>query len=181
MAARAKRPRPRPRLRVNPKGLNDKAGNRYNDDKKKTYKNKIHGKPPRGCSLPICPYHQAMHPCQSSPPPAGIGLSSHAGRARIRGMNVRPVPAGWGSAGGSVSQRQEYIPAAESGVGPRVTTAIPALGIRSDPTGSIPSPIYREFPDPSDVCIAWHLNMVVANCCEAGRGPVVHQESWRML
>ena len=38
-------------------GLNDEAGNRYNDEKKKTYKNEIHGKPPRGCSLPVCPYH----------------------------------------------------------------------------------------------------------------------------
>src|ERR1035438_6633006 len=39
-----------------PERLNDEAGSRYNDDKKKTYKNEIHGKPPRGCSLPICPY-----------------------------------------------------------------------------------------------------------------------------
>src|SRR6266487_4625690 len=36
-------------------GLNYEASNRYNDDKKKTYKNEIHGKPPRGCSVPTLP------------------------------------------------------------------------------------------------------------------------------
>ena len=34
---------------------NFEAGKSYNGNKKKTYENKIHGKPPRGCSLPICP------------------------------------------------------------------------------------------------------------------------------
>src|SRR4029077_3143325 len=38
-------------------GLNDVASNRYNDEKKKTYKNEIHGIPPRGCSMPVCPNH----------------------------------------------------------------------------------------------------------------------------
>src|SRR5207248_2300484 len=30
-----------------------KASSRYNEYKKKTYKDKIHGKPPRGCSFPV--------------------------------------------------------------------------------------------------------------------------------
>jgi hypothetical protein len=32
-------------------GPDDEAGNGYNDYKKKTYNNNIHGKPPRGCSV----------------------------------------------------------------------------------------------------------------------------------
>ena len=60
--------------------FNDEAGYGNNDNKKKTHKNDIHGTPPREC-LPICPYHQAMHPCRLRTPRVGIGPSlSHAGR-----------------------------------------------------------------------------------------------------
>ncbi len=38
-----------------PEGLNEEASDGYNNDKKKTYNNNIHGKPPRECSLPVCP------------------------------------------------------------------------------------------------------------------------------
>ncbi len=52
-------------------GFDDEAGGPYNDDKKKTYKNNIHGKPPADAG---CPTTREMHPCRSRRP-SGIGLS----------------------------------------------------------------------------------------------------------
>ena len=57
--------------------IDDETSGSYNNYKKKANKNDIHGKPPRGCKSP--PLMKVMHPCPSTPPPAGIGLS-HAER-----------------------------------------------------------------------------------------------------
>ena len=72
-------------------GFNYVTGCAYNENKKKTYKNEIHGIPPRGCTS-LC--YWTMHPSQPSPPPAGWPFLKRG--ARIRGMNARPVPALWG-------------------------------------------------------------------------------------
>ena len=95
-----------------PKRFNKIRRNCNYNDKKKTYKNQIHSMTSPGCS-------SAKHLARctgaiSSPPRGGNRQIKHAGRARIRGMNVRPVPARGGVAGKtSVNLRQEYIPEGE--------------------------------------------------------------------
>ena len=75
------------------KGFDDEAGGPYNDDKKKTYKNNIHGRPPADAA---CPNYWVMHPCFSSPPQRDQRFV--CGARELRGNECTPRSAEWGPA-----------------------------------------------------------------------------------